>query len=730
MTGRIYLDWVLLAVSLFNALLLLWLGLTVFLNADRRGPGIWLSSAGLLLGSVFFTSHSAILVNGINEITQGLIFWWYMSWISVVSLPFIWYVAVLWYAGYWDHPDKNSSIRSELNQRQHKWFVLIILSGLILIGLLIFTNLLPQLNDLFFGQIEFVPTIASITALTLFYLLCISLSIDAIRHAEKSKRLMGELAQARARRWLMATSVILLAVSVIVGGVMSWIVWEGYLHTQQIAAFGWIDLGIMIMIGTSILLLGQAIVSYEVFTGKTLPRRGLSQYWRRAVILSAGFSLLISGSIVIRLHPIYSMLLSVLVMITFLALLGWRSFSERERLINSLRPFATSQNYFDTLLNESNAPTGQRREDQIEVPFQELCKHVLEAEKAGLFPYGHMALLAGKPAFFPQGLKFYPQDLTDFAKRLQDGESHGFSLELGEIESVTYAVPLWREEGLCGVLLLGQKSGGRPYTQEEIEIAQATGERLIDARASAELIRRLILIQRRHTTTSQVVDQRVRRQLHDEILPQVHASMLELVSHGDALIEVETTLGLLESIHQKLSSLLVSMPAAAVPEVEEYGLVGALRKLLESNMATAFDQIDFYIEPEIDYKTRDLPPMVAEVIYSAVREGVRNAARYGRGMNDRSRLCLNICISTGPGDCLRITLEDNGVGIENGLSKTERSSTPDDLAIESSGQGLSLHTTLMAIIGGSLSVSSRPGQYTRLSLDLPEAAWDNGFRPA
>jgi hypothetical protein len=464
MTGRVYLDWALLAVSLFNALLLFWLGLTVFLNADRRGGGIWLSCAGLLLGSVFFTSHSAILVNGINEINQGLIFWWYMSWISVVSLPFIWYVAVLWYAGYWDHPDENSSIRSNLNQRQHNWFAMIVFSGLILSGLMIFTDLLPQLNDLFFGRIEFVPTIVSISALILFYLICIGLSIDALRHAEKSRRLMGELAQARARRWLMSTSVLLLAVSLLVGGVMVWIAWEGYLPTQRITTFGWIDLWIMIMIGTSILLLGQAIVSYEVFTGKTLPRRGLSQYWRRAVILSAGFSVMISGSIVIRLHPIYSMLLSVLVMITFLALLGWRSLSERERLINSLRPFATSQNYFDTLLNEGNTPTGQRRQDQIEVPFRELCKHVLEAEKAGLFPYGHLALLAGKPSFFPPGSKFYPRDLTDFTKRLQDGESHGFSLEPGEIEGVTYAVPLWREEGLCGVLFLGQKSEGRPYT--------------------------------------------------------------------------------------------------------------------------------------------------------------------------------------------------------------------------------------------------------------------------
>ena len=55
------LEWATLAVSLFNTILLLWLGFTVLLNAERRNLGIWLAGGGLLLGGAFFLSHSMLL---------------------------------------------------------------------------------------------------------------------------------------------------------------------------------------------------------------------------------------------------------------------------------------------------------------------------------------------------------------------------------------------------------------------------------------------------------------------------------------------------------------------------------------------------------------------------------------------------------------------------------------------------------------------------------------------
>ncbi len=47
----------------------------------------------------------------------------------------------------------------------------------------------------------------------------------------------------------------------------------------------------------------------------------------------------------------------------------------------------------------------------------------------------------------------------------------------------TWAIPLWSERGLSGMLLLGPKAGDGFYMREEIEIARAAGERLIDTAA-------------------------------------------------------------------------------------------------------------------------------------------------------------------------------------------------------------------------------------------------------
>jgi|GEM_PF-1870362 hypothetical protein len=57
MTDNWLLNTALLTVSLFNTIVLLWLGLTVALNAERRDWGLWLVSGELILGGVFFLAH-------------------------------------------------------------------------------------------------------------------------------------------------------------------------------------------------------------------------------------------------------------------------------------------------------------------------------------------------------------------------------------------------------------------------------------------------------------------------------------------------------------------------------------------------------------------------------------------------------------------------------------------------------------------------------------------------
>ncbi len=92
MSNSILLNWAIMAVSFFNTILLLWLGATVLLNAERRDWGIGLATGGLLLGGAFFVSHTAILglfigghlvsgytaiiSEGLLVIGRNMIFWW------------------------------------------------------------------------------------------------------------------------------------------------------------------------------------------------------------------------------------------------------------------------------------------------------------------------------------------------------------------------------------------------------------------------------------------------------------------------------------------------------------------------------------------------------------------------------------------------------------------------------------------------------------------------------
>src|SRR5262249_10871208 len=146
-----------------------------------------------------------------------------------------------------------------------------------------------------------------------------------------------------------------------------------------------------------------------------------------------------------------------------------------------------------------------------------------------------------------------------------------------------WAVPLWSERGLIGVLLLGAKRDGGLYTQEEIEIARASGERLIDTQASAEMAGRLMALQRQRLAESQVLDRRARRVLHDEVLPRLHAAMLKLSVQGQdqAPQPAAEGLALLADVHRQISDLLHELPPAAAPAVARLGLLGALRQMVD-----------------------------------------------------------------------------------------------------------------------------------------------------
>ena len=156
MSDSLLLNWAAMAVSLFNAILLLWLGLTVLLNSDRRAWGIWLAAAGLLMGGMFFVSHSAILSLSPVTLSLGMVFWWTVGLVPAVLMPFGWYVVTLWYSGFWQE-------KVGLFQRRHGfWFALVTLimqMGIIAIAI----GIPDQMKGNTFGTSDFATTRAAKT---------------------------------------------------------------------------------------------------------------------------------------------------------------------------------------------------------------------------------------------------------------------------------------------------------------------------------------------------------------------------------------------------------------------------------------------------------------------------------------------------------------------------------------------------------------------------------------
>jgi two-component sensor histidine kinase len=684
-----------LTVSLANAVLLLWLGLTVLLNADRRTWGMWLACAALLLGGIFFVMQGSEAAYGWVSVVFAVHFQWPLGWFIGLSLPLAWYVVMLWHAGF-------SESREAPVRRGHRvWLWAVLLFAAVVFWSTARAYRYPatwRAPETIQGEMA-VPLLAAMYAV--FIALCIILSIHALSHPAPSDRMMGDLAYRRSRPWLLATSAGLLSATVVLGGIMVLLAARPPRQAEGgiplLAVWGVLIVSALILV--SVLLLGQAVVAYEIFTGKTLPRGGLRQHWHWAVLLALGYGIIVGRSVAVGSLSGLGLPMVTLLLAVLFALTNWRSYSERQRYIDHLRPFVSSPRVYDALVHPDAA--------QIDAatPFGALCEKVLDTQRAYLITLGPLSALAGPPLAYPPEAE-PPTDVSEMTALCTSPGQLFLAVDPARYGLAQWAVPLWSERGLIGLLLLGAKTGGGLYTQEEMEIARASGERLIDTVACARMAQRLMTLQRQWLSDSRLTGRQTRRVLHDDVLPQLHALMLSLSGSSEA--RVKQAVRELADTHRRLSSLLQELPTAGASEVAALGLAAALKRSIDDEFASSFDAVEWTAEPLAEQKARDLPPSAAEVLFHAAREAVRNAARHGRGDHADGALKLSVGLVWRNG--LEVTVEDNGVGF-------------DTSQYASTGHGTAIHSTLMAVIGGAWVTESSPGKGTRVTLTLPEGAW-------
>ena len=157
---------ILVGVSLVNAILLLWLGLTVLLNAERRVWALWLTSGALLAGSLFFLIQAAVATREVTDVAFAMRLEWPAGWLIGLALPFAWYASMLWHGDFWDDH------QGRVHQRHRLWLVCTVVMALAVMALI--APAMPS-QSLASGVLLGIPLLA--VAYAVFIVLCVVLSL-------------------------------------------------------------------------------------------------------------------------------------------------------------------------------------------------------------------------------------------------------------------------------------------------------------------------------------------------------------------------------------------------------------------------------------------------------------------------------------------------------------------------------------------------------------------------
>jgi signal transduction histidine kinase len=454
-------------------------------------------------------------------------------------------------------------------------------------------------------------------------------------------------------------------------------------------------------IGLAIIFLGRAVLSNSVLTERVQSGSGLFARWRNVVGVAIVGSLFIALLYNLNIQPIYSVLLTVILAVMAYALFNWRQYVEHEEFMRRLNPFVTSLHLHERLLT-SDADSEQESREL----FTALCRDALRADHACLLFEGSI----GGPH---ERQRIDYQWPADQEALLHAPLTH--SIDWSRLDVDHWAYPLSDSRGAIGRLILGPKLDGSEYNVQELQVASACAERILDALAGEQLVRVAVSLLRQRIAQVQVMSAQHKRILHDEVLPQIHLALLKVEALrgvkrdsippdvGEQRLDEATTA--LTQAHRRVSTLVREMSNAVPTRLESEGLAAALHSALDHDFRDNFDRVEWHAEPIAVELAKRLPLFASEVIFSAAQEAIRNAAKHGRGGDAQRKLHLDVALQNGAG--LQVIIVDDGVG---------RPLDPADIEV---GSGLRFHGAMLAVIGGTLSVGDQSGGGTRVIIETP-----------
>jgi signal transduction histidine kinase len=298
-------------------------------------------------------------------------------------------------------------------------------------------------------------------------------------------------------------------------------------------------------------------------------------------------------------------------------------------------------------------------------------------------------------------------------------EAHGICLSANVIHKTDgrpiVLMPMVVRDELLGLLLLyPSRRGRKQYSANELHRAESFAEQAAIAISNARL----------HCTLEESTDRiksllvgvggvREREQrrfasiVHDDIVQSVVGAVYELEAlrddAPDALIEdLDRTVDLLRRSIDDARRVISELRA---PVLEGMGLAESLQLLAE--------RLDRQVPARVKADVRHIPGLSAQAsaaCYRMAREALTNAIRHASA--DVIKISMK-AEWTLEGRVLYLTIEDDGIGIEN--------TRPQDL----DHYGLAMMEEQAAMLGGQMSAALRPGGGTLVSISLPLAQGRN-----
>ncbi len=483
-----------------------------------------------------------------------------------------------------------------------------------------------------------------------------------------------------------------------------------------------LDLAATLAVALVILLIGYSVVRHGILIERSLARRGFFEQWRGIVIVATAVAIFIAVLVSFTHSGLGGLLLITSIAAVTYALFTWRSHTAHDRYIALLGPFVRSTSLSHWLNTDL-----QKTEQDLGNLFFHLCHDVLAVQFAYLtvaagtlkrnfsYRWPNETVLGNKLIAFNKKGNID----TEAPKRIQ--------ITLHGKHMICWVLPIFDERGLIAALYLGPREDGGAFTEEDMDLAQACGQRILDTLGDHEAMQAVAGLLRRRTVDVKLLGAQQRRVLHDEILPQMHLALLRLETlrsvsatkadspQNAASSEVVREQGLNEAIdlisdaHRRLATMMRTTAPGAPHRMEQDGLMHAIHTMLEQDFQNAFDDIEWLVSEETATAIDELtPPAIAELIFGAVQEALRNAARHGRGNDVHRHLGLTLSASYNrERHYLEVVVADDGVGIVSAGNATT-----------GTGSGLLTHSALLAIAGGSLNIKSSPGEGVTVKIVL------------